>query len=101
MLPLHRDGGVHLSSRSRDFLGIEDPAAREVFVASNKNTVLKQSTVITCMETLCKSLEGDQTVSGYGGVSSCAVVVSAASFPSLPILLLSPGLCWARRTRRC
>lgn len=30
---------------------------------SNRNSPLKQLTVITCMETLCKSIEGDQTVS--------------------------------------
>jgi Bardet-Biedl syndrome 1 protein len=64
LMLLCSDSGLQLSARSRDFLAIEDPVARDAFVGTHRNSPLKQLTVITCMETLCKSIEGDQTVSG-------------------------------------
>ncbi len=59
----HSDQGIQLSYTSKDFLGIEDPASRAEYAASRRGVALKQNTVVTCMDVLCKSLEGDQAVS--------------------------------------
>jgi hypothetical protein len=75
---LSRDQGIQLSYTSKDLLSLEDPAARTEYVASKKGVVLKQNTVVTCMETLCKSLEGDQAVSRF----DAALVRSLARLPA-------------------
>ncbi len=59
------DNGAVLSYLSVDFLNLEDVAAREQFLTSNRGYVPKQMTAVTCMETLCKGVEGDQAVSRY------------------------------------
>lgn len=96
-----RDSGLQLSARSRDFLSIEDPPGRDAFVAANRNTPLKQLTVITCMDTLCKSIEGDQTVSGIVlGTENREVlilnpagsaIVGKVTLPSQPVFMAIQG----------
>lgn len=61
--PLHRDSGTVLSTRSQDLLALDDPTAREDFVAANRDAPMKQLTVVTAMATLNKNMEGDNAVS--------------------------------------
>ncbi len=60
---LCRDQGVQLSYTSRDLLSLDDAGARADYVAAHRGVALKQQTVVTCMDSICKSLEGDQAVS--------------------------------------
>jgi hypothetical protein len=54
---------VQLSYTSRDLLSLDDAGARADYVAAHRGVALKQQTVVTCMDSICKSLEGDQAVS--------------------------------------
>ncbi len=65
-LLLHRDQGVQLSYTSRDLLSLDDMGARVDYVNTHRGVALKQQTVVTCMDSICKSLEGDQAVSRWG-----------------------------------
>lgn len=96
-----RDTGVQLTTRSRDLLALEEPAAREAFVATHRNSPLRQMTVITTMDTLCKSIEGDQTVSSIVvgtenkevfvlNVAGSAIAVRC-SLPSVPVFMTVSG----------
>mmetsp|Transcript_36995 Transcript_36995/g.44743 ORF Transcript_36995/g.44743 Transcript_36995/m.44743 type:complete len:613 (+) Transcript_36995:397-2235(+) len=97
-----RESGVTLTSRSLDLLAIEDPAARDEFVAMNKGTPLVQQTCITCMETIKKNMEDNDAV-------SCLVIGTEAQqmiildptgtsvsvkvkIPSVPVFLAVNGL---------
>lgn len=71
-----RDNGTALSSRSLDFLALEDPSEQAAFVLSVKDTPMKQDTVITCMETLKKvSTEPDAVSSLVIGTESKRVLI--------------------------
>mmetsp|Transcript_7059 Transcript_7059/g.25118 ORF Transcript_7059/g.25118 Transcript_7059/m.25118 type:complete len:582 (-) Transcript_7059:34-1779(-) len=58
-----RDSGVALTSASLDLVGAEEPEARIEAAAKHKGKRLMQQTVITCMETLNKCVEGADEIS--------------------------------------
>ena len=58
-----RDTGVYLSSRSAEFLSIENEHHRQSFIAEVKDQALTQSTLITCMDVLKKDSEEYDAVS--------------------------------------
>ena len=62
MLLEAKEKGSKLTSRSLDFLSIEDPTQKAEFITSVKTSPLVQQTVITCMTVVKKSKEEDTAV---------------------------------------
>eukprot|EP01048_Picozoa_sp_COSAG05_P023964 COSAG05_NODE_5425_length_1178_cov_1.053753_2_plen_245_part_00 len=67
-----RDSGTTLTTRSLDLLMIEDQAVAFEFVEAEKHTELVQNAMITCMEVIQKSEDGD-------GVGMSALVIGTES----------------------
>ena len=102
MLSVNRDSGMFLSSRSLDLLALESDEDRAAFVDKVKGTQLVQQTVITCMETLNKNVEGETAVSSLViGTESRQVLVldppgssilAKVTLPGVPVNLGVTGL---------
>jgi Bardet-Biedl syndrome 1 protein len=96
-----RDEGKTLTSRSLDLLGIGDPAVAYEFVEAEKHTPLTQQTVITCMEVLQKSDDGELGMSSLviGTESKKVYIIKHTGYsiacecelPSVPVMMAITG----------
>lgn len=101
LLSAARDQGVQLSYTSRDLLSLDDAGARADYVAAHRGVALKQQTVVTCMDSICKSLEGDQAVSSLviGTENREVLILNTAGsatavrvqLPSVPVFMSVSG----------
>eukprot|EP00736_Rhodelphis_marinus_P010114 Rmarinus@m.24802 len=97
-----RQDNIRLTSRSIDFLAIEDEATRNAFVEEYKNNPIVMHTVITCMETLKKDLEDDTgiaslvlgTETGHVMVLECngTTVRKMVKLKAIPAFIACSGL---------
>lgn len=101
-----RDSGVMLTSRSMDFLSIEEGhdelQRQEAFVNAHVKAPLVQQTTITCMSSLRKNIdEWDAVSSLYLGTEAGQIYVlepsgtavhSKFTIPSPPVFVASTGL---------
>ena len=96
-----RDEGKSLTARSLDLLGIADTAVAYEFVEAEKHVTLSQQTVITCMEVLQKSEDGDLGMSSLviGTESKKIYIIKHTGYsiacecelPSVPVMMSITG----------
>jgi Bardet-Biedl syndrome 1 protein len=96
-----RDTGVQLSTRSMNLLALTNRAEQDAFITSSKPLPLVQLTVATCMETLCKNMQGERAISSLVvGTESRHVLIMEPSgtgvlkkflLPSVPVFLAVQG----------
>lgn len=97
-----RDSGAVMSTRSTDFLALDNTPERQTFVEKNAQTPLVQNTAITCMTVLLK--DKDEV-----GARGCLVIgtenrqviilhnkgteiIKKFAIPSAPVQLITAGL---------
>lgn len=97
-----RDGGITMSSRSLELLSVAEPEKQEAFVAKYKDQPLVQKTVITCMETVRKDSEDENSISRLViGTENqtllivnpldCSILVNCR-LPGVPVFVAALGL---------
>eukprot|EP00823_Brevimastigomonas_motovehiculus_P009048 TRINITY_DN8720_c0_g1_i1.p1 TRINITY_DN8720_c0_g1~~TRINITY_DN8720_c0_g1_i1.p1 ORF type:complete len:595 (-),score=112.36 TRINITY_DN8720_c0_g1_i1:290-2074(-) len=96
-----RDVGVQLSNRSVHLLSLKEAKEQESWIELNKKFTLTQSSVITCMETVAKTIANDRAVSCivlgtehkqiYILDSNGSTIIKTFTLPSVPFIINTMG----------
>eukprot|EP00899_Mesostigma_viride_P012791 jgi/Mesvir1/21512/Mv03955-RA.1 len=88
-----RENGIRLTTRSLDFISIEDPAARLKFAQTVAQQPLEQHTCITCMSTMKRNLDEIDAVSSIVlGTENQEIVILQPSGTAVQSTIKVPGV---------